>query len=112
MSQTAGGSWKCHSCGEVQLRAETPAAPDDVACPRCEGPLRDGQDAVVRCARTRCGYELDRDAFALFHRLVKDWETDPEGFFTRVKARNAEMRDRDPYWLRDPEPAALCGPRG
>ncbi|MEU3447274.1 hypothetical protein AB0H29_08585 [Streptomyces thermolilacinus] len=103
MSETAGGSWKCYSCGEVKLHAATPAVPDGVDCPRCEEPLRDGQDGVVRCAGPRCTYELDRDAFALFCQLVAEWEADPEGFFTRVKIRNAELRAREPYWLRTPE---------
>ncbi|MEU2180130.1 hypothetical protein [Streptomyces thermolilacinus] len=106
MSQTAGGSWQCYSCGYIQLSAAAPAppVPADVPCPRCDGPLRDGQDGIVRCAQTRCTYELDRDAFALFCQLVAEWDADPETFLTRVKARTEELRAREPYWLRTPEP--------
>ncbi|MER7833460.1 hypothetical protein [Streptomyces sp. NPDC095602] len=108
MSQTAGGSWQCYSCGYIQLSASIPPVPAAVPCPRCDGPLHEGQDDIVRCQRAGCTYELDGPAFSVFCQVVAMWEADPAGFCDTLRARNEELRALAPYWQRDVlEPVGL-----
>ncbi|MDT9683146.1 hypothetical protein RND61_13840 [Streptomyces sp. TRM76323] len=96
MSQTAGGSWQCYTCGYTQLSASAaPAVGAD--CPKCRGRLI-RTDSGVRCGNGGCRHESDADAHALYTRLVAEWEADPEGFFGRVRARTARLRALEPVW--------------
>jgi ribosomal protein L37AE/L43A len=97
MSQTAGGSWQCHTCGYSQLSASTTTLVD-ATCPSCEATALYRQETWVRCGGDGCRYEIDADAYGVFRQLVAEWETDPDSFFARVEARTAELRAAEPVW--------------
>ncbi|WP_236240808.1 hypothetical protein [Streptomyces sp. CC228A] len=94
MSQTAGGSWQCWTCGNTQLRAEVPAAAVD--CPHCHLPAVPGAPGWYRCGA--CRWEIDEASRQVYADLVAHLDADPDRFFAYVQARTAHLRALEPAW--------------
>ncbi|WP_143065954.1 MULTISPECIES: hypothetical protein [unclassified Streptomyces] len=95
MSQTAGGSWQCWTCGNTHLRARTPAAAE-VECPHCRLPAVPGTPGWYRCSS--CRWEIDEESQQVYADLVARLGADPDRFFADVQARTAHLRALEPAW--------------
>ena len=65
-------------------------------CPRCGGAVTPVGSDWLRCSG--CRYEIDAGSWRVHQGLLAEVDTDPDGFFVRVRERLTHLRSLEPAW--------------